>query len=193
MPKSYRNKVYELAEVIGLKEELFKPAKTFSGGMKRKLEIIRSLIHNPKVLFLDEPTVGLDPLSRKNLWEYLSSIIKKDKLTIFLTTHYLEEAEDADNIAIINHGKIVTYGKPEAIKKHLVKDYIVVNSAEKEKLIKEMTDKKFEFQKNDHITIDLGKNTVQEVIQAIKTPLTSVKTHTPTLEEAYLEIVGETT
>lgn len=193
MPKSYRNKVYELAEVIGLKEELFKPAKTFSGGMKRKLEIIRSLIHNPKVLFLDEPTVGLDPLSRKNLWEYLSSIIKKDKLTIFLTTHYLEEAEDPDNIAIINHGKIVTYGKPEAIKKHLVKDYIVVNSAEKEKLIKELTDKKFEFQKNDHITIDLGKNTVQEVIQAIKTPLTSVKTHTPTLEEAYLEIVGETT
>lgn len=192
MPKPYKNKVYELAEIIGLKDELFKPAKTFSGGMKRKLEIIRSLIHNPKVLFLDEPTVGLDPLSRKNLWEYLSSIIKKDKLTIFLTTHYLEEAEDADNIAIINHGKIVTYGKPETIKKHLVKDYIVVSSPEKEKLIRELTEKKLEFQKNDHITIDLGKKSVQEVIHSIKTPLSSIKTHTPTLEEAYLEIVGET-
>ncbi len=101
MPKEYRLRVGELAEVIGLKNELFKKIKTFSGGMKRKLEIIRSLMHKPKVLFLDEPTSGLDPLSRKNLWEYLTQVRKSEKMTIFLTTHYLEEAEDADNVCII--------------------------------------------------------------------------------------------
>ncbi len=191
MPKVYKDKVQTLAEVIGVKNELFKPVKTFSGGMKRKLEIIRSLIHHPKVLFLDEPTVGLDPLSRKNLWEYLDEIRVKDKLTLFLTTHYLEEAENADSIAIINYGKIVTHGKPESIKRHLVKDYLVVKTSDAAKLTKELTVKKFEFEvKNGEVKILLKKQSVQEVIQSVKTHLSSVKTHTPTIEEAYLEIIG---
>lgn len=191
MPKAYKEKVQILAEVIGVKNELFKPVKTFSGGMKRKLEIIRSLIHHPKVLFLDEPTVGLDPLSRKNLWEYLTEIRIKDKLTLFLTTHYLEETEQANNIAIINYGKIVTYGKPESIKKHLVKDYLLVKTSDKTKLISELESKKIEFEILQHeIKILLKKHTVQEIIQSIKTPLSSIKTHTPTIEEAYLEIIG---
>jgi len=190
MPKAYKDKIQTLADVIGVKNELFKPVKTFSGGMKRKLEIIRSLIHHPKVLFLDEPTVGLDPLSRKNLWEYLTEIRIKDKLTLFLTTHYLEEAENADNIAIINNGKIVTYGKPDSIKKHLVKDYLLVKTHDKTKLISELTSKKFEFDAaGSEIKILLQKHSVQEVIQSIKTPLSQVKTHTPTIEEAYLEII----
>lgn len=107
MPKEYQDKVLELSELMGLKSEIFKPVKTFSGGMKRKLEIMRTLMHKPKVLFLDEPTSGLDPLSRRNLWEYLKDVRKKENMTIFLTTHYLEEAEDSDRVAIINHGKIV--------------------------------------------------------------------------------------
>ncbi len=191
MPDGYKKKVKELAEVIGIGSDLFKPTKTFSGGMKRKLEIIRSLIHHPKVLFLDEPTVGLDPLSRKNLWEYLSEIRKKDKLTILLTTHYLEEAETADTIAVINHGKIITYGTPIQIKKRIVKDYLIVNAKDKKKLIAELDKKKYTYEVNGEIKIDLKNKTPYEVIKSITTPLSTIKTHTPTIEEAYLEIIGE--
>jgi len=123
MPKEYKERVHALAQVVGIENELTKPVKTFSGGMKRKLEIIRSLMHNPKVLFLDEPTAGLDPISRRNLWEYLGEVRRKENTTIFLTTHYLQEAEEADHICIINKGKIVSFGAPQQIKEHLMKNY----------------------------------------------------------------------
>ncbi len=118
MPAEYQKKVRELARLIGIEKEVFNPIKTFSGGMKRKLEIIRSLMHDPKVLFLDEPTSGLDPLSRKNLWSYINNVRKNNGTTIFLTTHYLEEAEVADHVIIINHGKVAVEGSPRSIKKH---------------------------------------------------------------------------
>lgn len=135
MPESYQVKVKELAKLIGIEKEVFSPIKTFSGGMKRKLEIIRSLMHNPKVLFLDEPTSGLDPVSRKNLWQYISDVRKRDGTTIFLTTHYLEEAEDADRVAIIDKGKVVTINTPKKIKSgshaHSLEDaYIKIIAAE---------------------------------------------------------------
>lgn len=117
MPKEYKTRVMELATILGIEKEIFNPIKTFSGGMKRKLEIVRSLMHKPKVLFLDEPTSGLDPLSRQTLWEYLKEVRKKEKTTVFLTTHYLEEAEDADTVCIINHGKVVALGTPKKLKK----------------------------------------------------------------------------
>lgn len=123
MPQLYKDRVKQLAAVLGLGEEIYKPISTFSGGMKRKLEIIRGLMHSPKVLFLDEPTIGLDPVSRRDLWNYLKKVRKESKTTIFLTTHYLEEAEDADHVAIINHGKIVTFGTPDEIKKSVMKTY----------------------------------------------------------------------
>lgn len=192
MPAAYRKKVNELAEVVGISNELFKPIKTFSGGMKRKLEIIRSLIHNPKVLFLDEPTSGLDPLSRRNLWEYIQQVRRANKTTVFLTTHYLEEAEDADQVAVINHGKIVTQGTPDKIKQDLVVEYITVDAKDRHSLLAEVISRKF----NHHglpdgsLRIDIKKQHPQEVIQNIHTKLSILKIHVPTLEEAYLEIVG---
>lgn len=117
MVSKYQKSVMNLAKVVGLKKDIFKPVKTLSGGMKRKLEIIRSLMHSPKVLFLDEPTTGLDPLSRRNLWQYLKEIRRKTKTTIFLTTHYLEEAEGSDYVCIIDNGRVVAKGTPEEIKK----------------------------------------------------------------------------
>ena len=117
MPGSYRKEVLNLAKILGIKKAIFDPVKTLSGGMKRKLEIIRSLMHKPKVLFLDEPTTGLDPVSRKNLWQYLKDIREKTKTTIFLTTHYLEEAEGSDYVCIINDGKVVAKGTPDELKK----------------------------------------------------------------------------
>ncbi|MDQ6695639.1 MAG: ATP-binding cassette domain-containing protein, partial [Chloroflexota bacterium] len=88
MPRAYREQVRDLAAVLGIEGDLFKPVKTFSGGMKRKLEIVRSLIHRPSILFLDEPTIGLDPASRRSLWEYIRWVRKEHNTTVFLTTHY---------------------------------------------------------------------------------------------------------
>ncbi len=190
MPKEYKDKVTNLAEVLGLENDLFKPIKTFSGGMKRKLEIMRSLIHDPQILFLDEPTSGLDPLSRKNLWNYLTDVRKKKKMTVFLTTHYLEEADDADNVCIINSGKIVSQGTPRQIKHDLIKNYLTVEAKNMNELKSELRKKKITFQDGRPIRIDVQKSSPQQIIQAIQTPLTHLDIHSPTLEEAYLEIIG---
>ena len=129
MPEEYRNRIKMLSSVVGLDEKaLFSPIKTLSGGMKRKLEIIRSLMHKPKVLFLDEPTTGLDPVSRKSLWQYLKKVRSEEKMTIFLTTHYLEEAEEADKICIIDQGKVVAAGTPTEIKEKLIETYLILDS-----------------------------------------------------------------
>jgi ABC-2 type transport system ATP-binding protein len=191
MPQQYKNRVMELAEVIGLKNEIFKQVKTFSGGMKRKLEIIRSLMHKPKVLFLDEPTSGLDPLSRKNLWEYLTEVRKTEKMTIFLTTHYLEEAEDADNVCIINKGKIVMEGTPESIKNNLLSEELIIDSHHKTELREELTKLELSFVEKEIFEVNIQGKNMQEVINSIKTPLFLLKTHNPSLEDAYLSIVEE--
>jgi ABC-2 type transport system ATP-binding protein len=190
MPEAYKKRINELGEVLGISKQLNKPIKTFSGGMKRKLEIIRSLMHKPKVLFLDEPTVGLDPLSRKELWNYLMTVRKEEKTTIFLTTHYLDEAEDADRVCIIKEGKIVAIGTPKDIKKDLVEEFLLVQAKNKSGLLKELDKLKLKYLDGEEIKVYLGRMGVQETLQKIKTPLSLVKTHNPTLEEAYLEIIG---
>lgn len=113
MPAEYKKQIMDLLSVVGLEsKDLNMPVSKFSGGMKRKLEIVRSLMHKPKILFLDEPTTGLDPLSRKTLWSYLNETRKQTGMTIFLTTHYLDEAENCDHLAIIKKGKIEFDGTP---------------------------------------------------------------------------------
>lgn len=117
MPAAYRQKVMELAEIIGIEGALFRPIKKLSGGMQRKLEIIRSLIHTPDVLFLDEPTQGLDAVSRRSLWEYIDDTRRRYGTTVFLTTHYIDEAEKVDKVCIINHGKIAICASPQEMKR----------------------------------------------------------------------------
>jgi ABC-2 type transport system ATP-binding protein len=189
MPEKYKKQIKELAEIVGLKEEIYKPIGTFSGGMKRKLEIIRGLMHHPKVLFLDEPTVGLDPISRRSLWEYIQDVRKKQNTTIFLTTHYLDEVEGCDHIAIVDHGKIISFGTPENIKKDLVKGYVLIDAHPREALIKELKSLKIPYKEDKGIIVSLEDYNPQKLIQSIKTPLTVLKTHTPSFEDAYLEIV----
>ena len=116
MPKEYRDRVMELAGMLGIAADIFKPVRTYSGGMKRKLEILRSLMHKPAVLFLDEPTAGLDVMSRRTLWQYLREVRERSGTTLLLTTHYLEEAEDADAVCIIDKGRIVAQGSPAQLK-----------------------------------------------------------------------------
>ena len=189
MPQIYKNKVQELAKILGVEKDLFKPIKTLSGGMKRKLEIVRSLLHSPKVLFLDEPTSGLDPLSRRNLWQYLTKVRKTQHTTIFLTTHYLEEAEEADRVCIINNGKIVSFGTPEKIKNELIEEFVLLDAKDRKKLVGEIKKLKYKYEEDEYIKVYIEKHTAQDIIKSIQTPLSRLDVHAPTLEEAYLEIV----
>lgn len=189
MPREYRQQVRELAAMLSIEGDIFKPIKIFSGGMKRKLEIIRSLIHKPKVLFLDEPTQGLDPASRRSLWEYLRRVRAESGTTLFLTTHYLEEAEEADTICIINKGKIVSYGTPMQVKADLVEEYMLVDAEERECLRSELTRLEIAFAETPLFKIGLNGRGPHQILKAIDTPLTTVQIHMPSLEDAYLAIV----
>lgn len=189
MPQSYKDKIGTLARILGIEKDIFKPVKSLSGGMKRKLEIIRSLMHRPKVLFLDEPTTGLDPVSRKNLWEYLIGIRKKEAVTIFLTTHYLEEAEDSDYLCIIDNGKIVAKGTPSEIKKTLIENYVLVDAKDRTELKRNLEQKHLDFNGQGPFKLHVGKYTSQQIIHLIDAPLTRLEIHSPTLEDAYVEII----
>ena len=190
MPKAYRQQVLDLAGVLGIQDALFKPIKTYSGGMKRKLEIVRSLIHRPRVLFLDEPTQGLDPSSRRDLWEYLRRVRAEHQTTVFLTTHYLEEAEQADRICIINKGKVVSYGTPDQVKADLVEEYLLVDAADRAALRAELAALGVPFEEGERVKVRVAGSGVHGLLKRIQTPLNVVQTHTPTLEDAYLAVVG---
>ena len=189
MPRAYQERVLELATLLGLEHEMFKQVKKLSGGMRRKLEIIRSLLHKPRVLFLDEPTAGLDPASRRNLWEYLRKVRYESGTTVFLTTHYLEEAEEADTICMINQGRILAYGSPQEVKGHLIEHYLLIDAVQHDQLRAELRQRGIEFSETPLFKLSLNGRSVQEIIKMIETPLTLVKTHMPTLEDAYLEIM----
>ena len=190
MPRAYKNQIDELASMLGIEHDIFRPIKTLSGGMKRKLEIIRSLIHHPKVLFLDEPTVGLDPASRRNLWEYIRRVRKESGTTVFLTTHYLDEAEDSDTICIINKGKIVSFGTPAEVKADLIETYLLIDAADRTALRVELTQLGASFAEEPLFRIEMnGDYTAHQLLKQIDTPLTVLKTHNPSLEDAYLSIV----
>lgn len=190
MSEEYKDRVEMLAKVVGLSDsDLHKPVKSLSGGMKRKLEIIRSLMHKPKVLFLDEPTTGLDPVSRRSLWEYLQKVRKEEKTTIFLTTHYLEEAEGADYICIIDNGKLVAKGTPSEIKASLIEKYLVVDSKDRSELKKNLASIKVDYEGEGPFKVIPNGLDFQDIISKIPIKLNYIDIHNPTLEDAYLEII----
>ena len=120
--KKTEERMEMLLDMVGLSDRRHDLVKTFSGGMKRRLEIVRGLLHSPKVLFLDEPTLGLDPQTRNHIWSYVKELRGKEGLTLFLTTHYMEEADQCDRIAIMDEGKIVALDTPTAFKQSLGSD-----------------------------------------------------------------------
>lgn len=189
MPKAYKAKVDELSSILGIDKEIFNPIKTFSSGMMRKLEILRCLIHDPRVLFLDEPTAGLDANSRRALWSYLNEVREHNETTIFLTTHYLEEAEQANAICIIDQGKVLSFGSPDEIKADLIDEYILLDTADRPKLLEELKRLDVDYSAAGPFRIKSKPHQIHQLLKAIKTPLTMIKTHSPTLEDAYLEII----
>ena len=190
MPREYREQVGELASVLGLEKDIFRPVGKLSGGMLRKLEIIRGLMHRPRVLFLDEPTAGLDAASRRNLWEYLREVRRVSETTIFLTTHYLEEAEEADRICILDQGRVVSLGTPTQVKSELLEEYLVLDASDRAGLRRELASRGAEVTGTGPFRVLLKEGSAQQLIRALETPLTVLRTHAPTLEDAYLKLVG---
>jgi ABC-2 type transport system ATP-binding protein len=189
MPRGYRDQVQRLAEVLNIHRELHLPIKTFSGGMRRKLEIIRSLMHRPRVLFLDEPTLGLDPISRRSLWEYLVEVRASGDTTVLLTTHYLDEAEQADRVCVIDRGRVIASGTPDQLKAQLVEDYLLIDALDRPTLRAELKALNVPFTESSLVRVDVAGPRVQTLLKALETPLSVVRTHTPSLEDAYLEII----
>jgi len=200
MPKEKREKrINEVLKLVDLKDKADKLVKTYSGGMKRRLEIARGLMHKPSVLFLDEPTIGLDPQTRRKLWEYIKSFNKKEKITIILTTHYLEEADFlCERIAIIDCGKIIALDTPENLKKVLGGDVITLESDNSEKL-KELLEKNNSIKKSTiiqkklSIVAENGSKTIPKIIDlanknSIK--IDSVTLKTPSLEDVFIHYTG---
>jgi ABC-2 type transport system ATP-binding protein len=122
------DRIRQVLEMVGLWDRRASKVSTFSGGMKRRLEIARGLLHSPRVLFLDEPTVGLDPQTRASIWGYIGKLRKAEDITIFMTTHYMDEAEFCDRIAIIDHGRIIALDTPEALKASVGEDRIQIHT-----------------------------------------------------------------
>jgi ABC-2 type transport system ATP-binding protein len=190
MRPGYRRQVEDAAALLGLSREIFDPIRTYSGGMLRKLEIVRSLIHRPRVLFLDEPTAGLDAPSRRTLWDYLATVRRESGTTIVLTTHYLEEAEQADRICIIDHGHVVATGTPASLKAQLAREYLLLDADDRLRLVAELERLGLPTAGDGPFQVSLDGRPIHATLKGIETPLSLVRTHAPSLEDAYLEIVG---
>src|ERR671931_32256 len=127
-PRAVAPRMRQVLEMVGLWERRDAPVATFSGGMRRRLEIARGLLHAPRVLFLDEPTIGLDPQTRRSIWDYIQQLKRNEDITIFMTTHYMDEAEYCDRIAIIDNGRIVALDTPEALKASVGRDRVQIQT-----------------------------------------------------------------
>jgi ABC-2 type transport system ATP-binding protein len=190
MPRAYRRQVEDWAELLGLGRDIFRPVRTYSGGMLRKLEIVRSLVHRPRVLFLDEPTTGLDAPSRRALWGYLRDVRATYATTIVLTSHYLEEAEQADRICVIDAGRVVATGSPAELTAALASEFLLVDADDRTALRAELLGRGYTPDGDGPFRLGVRTAEAHAVLRSIDTPLTLVRTHAPSLEDAYLEIVS---
>lgn len=142
-----RHNLTRVTEILNLADVLKRPFGKLSGGQKRRCEIARALMHTPDILFLDEPTTGLDPATRKNVWETVSKLQKEMGMTVFLTTHYMEEAAAADHIGIMDHGHLVEYGTPFSLKETYAKDklYLIPKTGQREDIVMELRKNELEY------------------------------------------------
>lgn len=191
MPADYRKQVSEIASVLGMEADMQHPVRKLSGGMRRKLEIMRSLMHRPQVLFLDEPTTGLDVASRRSLWTYLTDIRRRFETTVVLTTHYLEEAEDTERILILNRGQIVAQGSPAQVKAQLAGDTLTLDADDRDALRAELSRLRVAFEDVEGpFRIEIDGRSAHELVRALNTPLTVMQTQQASLEDVYLRILA---
>jgi ABC-2 type transport system ATP-binding protein len=197
VPKSqFGPRMRQVLEMVNLWDRRKSEVATYSGGMKRRLEIARGLLHAPRVLFLDEPTVGLDPQTRSSIWEYINDLKKREDITIFLTTHYMDEAENCDRIAIIDHGKIVAIDTPENLKASVGKDRVQITTANDEEASRELKDR-FDLDAAIHeglVTFNVasGEQFVPRLFAELTQQIRSVSVARPSLDDVFMSYTGNT-
>ncbi|WP_298447627.1 ATP-binding cassette domain-containing protein [Ferrimicrobium sp.] len=190
------SRVRQVLEMVGLWERRSSLVSTFSGGMQRRLEIARGLLHAPRVLFLDEPTVGLDPQTRTSIWEYIIELKQREDITIFLTTHYMEEAEHCDRIAIIDHGQIQAVDTPEALKASVGKDRVQIATADDVQAIEALSSR-FEIEAGMHdglvtFSVASGEAFVPRLFAELGVGIRSVSVARPSLDDVFMSYTGRT-
>ncbi len=166
---------------------------SLSGGMKRRVEIARSLLHMPKVLFLDEPTTGLDPQTRASIWDYIVKLQKEKGITIFLTTHYMDEAEISNKVAVIDHGKIIAYDRPYQLKQQYTKDKAYISTRDEASLEALLSKYSLPFKrKTGYYSIEVSNlPSLMEVIGDQRENITEMEIKKGTLNDVFLEITGK--
>lgn len=195
VPKKVREeRTKELLTLMELWDRRKGRIRTYSGGMKRRLEIARGLIHLPLVLFLDEPTLGLDPQTRNRIWEYILDLRRKEELTIFLTTHYMDEAENCDRIAIIDHGEIVALDTPDALKSQVGGDMLTLKTDDIESAVSELHEKhSLEPEiKDSTITVRVpnGEEFLPKFVRSFEGRIQSIGLRRPTLDDVFIHLTG---
>jgi len=186
-------RIARVLELVNLSDRRRDLVSTFSGGMARRLEIARALLHTPKVLFLDEPTVGLDPQTRALIWEDILRLRHEDGVTVFLTTHYMDEAEYAERIAIIDHGEIVAMGAPDELKGVVGADTVELQTADNAAALDALTEagQAVRATLSGLIAfVEDGEAAVPGLIAAAGVPVRTVHVHRPTLDDVFMHFTG---
>ncbi|MER7546766.1 ATP-binding cassette domain-containing protein [Actinomadura sp.] len=197
VPRSVtRARIRQVLEMVGLWDRREDLVQTFSGGMKRRLEIARGLLHSPRVLFLDEPTVGLDPQTRASIWEYIRQLQAAEEITIFMTTHYMDEAEFCERIAIMDSGRIVALDTPEALKAGVGRDRVRIQTADDEAAIaaiKERFDLEAVVSEGAvAFSVVSGEAFVPRLFAELGVPIRSVNVARPSLDDVFMSFTGST-
>jgi ABC-2 type transport system ATP-binding protein len=187
-------RVDDALRFIGLFDRKRDLVRTFSGGMKRRLEVARALVHQPEILFLDEPTLGLDPQSRSSLWSFIKELPHRMGVTVFMTTHYMEEAEVCDDICIIDNGRIIARGTPAELKSRLGGDMLYLKTSDTSRALKDIKDiMGIEAEeKGDEIFFSTlrGDVCIPEIIRILGENVKSVRLQRPTLNDVFLRMTG---
>ncbi|MBI5071548.1 ATP-binding cassette domain-containing protein [Candidatus Falkowbacteria bacterium] len=193
-PKLREERIKEVLELVELTERKDDLVKKYSGGMRRRLEMARGLMHHPKILFLDEPTLGLDPQSREHIWKYVNNLVRKEKISVIITTHYMDEADMlCDRLAIIDHGKIAAMDSPAKLKMIVGGDVVVMKTANPNlEGIKKLEFVK-KIQAKDGIVSLTVENASEHLPQILETigKVESVEVHLPTLDDVFLHYTGK--
>ena len=195
MPKRIRDeRIFELLNLMELWDRRNSSVREFSGGMKRRLEIARGLLHHPRILFLDEPTLGLDPQTRHRIWEYVLDLRRRESLTIFLTTHYMDEAENCDRIAIIDEGEIVALDRPEVLKDSLGGDVVTLRVEDGEAAVAELF-ARYELSavaEDESVRFKLprAEEFLPGLLRSFAGRIESVTVRRPNLDDVFLSLTG---
>jgi ABC-2 type transport system ATP-binding protein len=189
-------RVQQIMDMVGLWDRRDSLVRTFSGGMKRRLEIARGLLHSPRVLFLDEPTVGLDPQTREHIWSYIGELRRKEDITIFMTTHYMDEAEYCDRIAIIDNGEIVVSGTPDELKALVGKDRVSIRTEDDDAAIAALRER-FGVDatiSEGMVTVHVpdGETFVPKLFKELGVGIKAVSVARPSLDDVFMTFTGRT-